>query len=72
MSMSMGKRHTARNFPSAANLFAAFTTASNFNSNQFSTHKKGWMNEDLSKDWLETVWSRVGGLSCQKLMLVWD
>ena len=23
----------------------------------------GWMNEDLVKDWLNTVWSKVGGLS---------
>ena len=25
--------------------------------------EKGWMNEDLVKDWLNTVWSKVGGLS---------
>lgn len=35
-------------------------------------HEKGWMNEDLVKDWLYTVWSKVGGLSHQKAMLVCD
>ena len=34
--------------------------------------EKGWMNEDLVKDWLNTVWSKVGGLSHRKSMLVWD
>jgi len=34
--------------------------------------EKGWMNEELVKDWLKTVWSKVGGLSRQKSMLVWD
>ena len=23
--------------------------------------EKGWMNEELVKDWLNTVWSKVGG-----------
>ena len=34
--------------------------------------EKGWMNEELVKDWLNTVWSKVGDLSRRKLMLVWD
>ena len=34
--------------------------------------EKGWMNEDLVKDWLNTVSSKVGGLSHRKSMLVWD
>lgn len=34
--------------------------------------EKGWMNEELVKDWLKTVWSKVGGLSRQKSMFVWD
>ena len=34
--------------------------------------EKGWMNEELVKDWLNTVWSKVGGLSRNKSMLVWD
>jgi len=34
--------------------------------------EKGWMNEELVKDWLNTVGSKVGGLSCRKSMLVWD
>ena len=32
---------------------------------------KGWM-ETLVQDWLRTVWSKVGGLSRRKSMLVWD
>ena len=34
--------------------------------------EKGWTNEDLVKDWLNTVWSKVGGLGHRKSMLVWD
>ena len=34
--------------------------------------EKGWMNEELVEDWLNTVWSKVGGLSHCKSMLVWD
>ena len=34
--------------------------------------EKGWMNEELVKDWLNTVGSKVGGLSSRKSMLVWD
>ena len=34
--------------------------------------EKGWMNEDLVKDWLNTVWSKVSVLSHRKSMLVWD
>lgn len=30
------------------------------------------MNEELVKDWLKTVWIKVGGSSRQKSMLVWD
>lgn len=33
---------------------------------------KGWMDEQLVQDWLRTVWSKVGGLSRRKSMLVWD
>ena len=33
---------------------------------------KGWMDEPLVQDWLRTVWSKVGGLSQEKSMLVWD
>ena len=33
---------------------------------------KGWMDETLVQDWLRTVWSKVGGLSRRKSMLVWD
>lgn len=33
---------------------------------------KGWMDEALVQDWLRTVWSKVGGISRQKSMLVWD
>lgn len=30
------------------------------------------MDEQLVQDWLRTVWSKVGGLSRRKSMLVWD
>ena len=30
------------------------------------------MDEPLVQDWLQTVWSKVGGLSRRKSMLVWD
>ena len=30
------------------------------------------MDEALVQDWLRTVWSKVGGISRQKSMLVWD
>ena len=32
----------------------------------------GWMDEMLVQDWLQTVLSKVGGLSSRKLMLVWE
>ena len=34
--------------------------------------EKGWMDEGLVQDWLRTVWSKVGGLTREKSMLVWD
>ena len=33
---------------------------------------KGWMDEELVKDWLRTVWSQVGGLLRKRNLLVWD
>ena len=35
-------------------------------------HKKGWMDEALVKDWLKSVWAKVGGLAKRKSLLVWD
>lgn len=34
--------------------------------------EKGWMDEEMVKDWLKTVWSKVGGLSHKRSMLVQD
>lgn len=34
--------------------------------------EKGWMDEAMIKDWLKTVWSKVGGLRKTKSLLVWD
>ena len=34
--------------------------------------EKGWMDQGLVQDWLRTVWSKVGGLTRKKSMLVWD
>ena len=34
--------------------------------------EKGWMNEEMVKDWINTVWSKVGGLSRKQSLLVWD
>ena len=31
--------------------------------------RNGWMNEDLTKDWVKRCW---GTLSCRKRLLVWD
>jgi len=33
---------------------------------------KGWMNEEIVKDWIKTVWSKVGGLSRKRSLLVCD
>ena len=33
---------------------------------------KGWMDESLVKDWLNSVWSKVGGLLRKRNFLVWD
>ena len=33
---------------------------------------KGWMDESLVKDWLNSVWSKVGGLLRKRNLLVWD
>ena len=33
---------------------------------------KGWMDEELVKDWLCTVWAKVGGLMRKLNLLVWD
>ena len=33
---------------------------------------KGWMDEELVKDWLSTVWGKVGGLMRKWNLLVWD
>lgn len=33
---------------------------------------KGWMDESLEKDWLNSVWSKVGGLLQKRNLLVWD
>ena len=33
--------------------------------------EKGWMDQGLLQDWLRTVWSKVGGLTRKKSMLVW-
>ena len=33
---------------------------------------KGWMDEELVKDWLRTVWAKVGGLMRKWNLLVWD
>ena len=33
--------------------------------------EKGWMDQGLVQDWLRTVWSKVGGLTRKKSMLVW-
>ena len=33
---------------------------------------KGWMDEELVKDWLRTVWAKVGGLMRKRNLLVWD
>lgn len=33
-------------------------------------HKKGWM--DKAKDWLTSIWAKVGGLSKHRSLLVWD
>ena len=35
-------------------------------------HEKGWMDEALVKDWLNSVWAKVGGLMKRKSLLVWD
>lgn len=35
-------------------------------------HEKGWMDEALVKDWLNSVWAKVGGLMKCKSLLVWD
>ena len=35
-------------------------------------HVKGWMDEVLVKNWLETVWKKVGGMRKRKSMLVWE
>ena len=34
--------------------------------------EKGRMNEEMVKDWINTVWSKVGGLSRKQSLLVWD
>ena len=34
--------------------------------------EKGWMDQGLVQDWLRTVWSKVGGFTRKKSMLVWD
>ena len=33
---------------------------------------KGWMDESLVKDWLNSVWTKVGGLLRKRNLLVWD
>ena len=33
---------------------------------------KGWMDESLVKDWLNSVWSKVGGLLRERNLLVWN
>ena len=33
---------------------------------------KGWMNEEMVKDWIKTVWSKVGGLSRERSLLVFN
>lgn len=33
---------------------------------------KGWMDESLVKDWLNSDWSKVGGLLRKRNLLVWD
>jgi len=33
---------------------------------------KGWMDESLVKEWLNTVWSKVGRLLQKRNLLVWD
>ena len=33
---------------------------------------KGWMDESLVKDWLNSVWSKVGRLLRRRNLLVWD
>ena len=33
---------------------------------------KGWMDESLVKDWLNSVWSKVGRLLRKRNLLVWD
>ena len=35
-------------------------------------HPKGWMDDDLVKDWLGVVWARVGGLCRRRSLLVLD
>ena len=35
-------------------------------------HEKNWMDEALVKDWLNSVWAKVGGLMKCKSLLVWD
>lgn len=34
--------------------------------------EKGWMDEALVKDWLNSVWAKVRGLGKRKSHLVWD
>ena len=33
---------------------------------------EGWMDESLVKDWLNSVWSKVGGFLRKRNLLVWD
>ena len=33
---------------------------------------KGWMDESLVKDWLYSVWSKVGGFLQKRNLIVWD
>ena len=36
-------------------------------------HEKGWMDEELTKEWLKVVWgNRPGGLRTKASLLVWD
>ena len=33
---------------------------------------KGWMDKSLVKDWLNSIWIKVGGLLRKRNLLVWD